>query len=444
MTRLSVSLSGGGHRAALFGLGALQYLADASKNRETVSISSVSGGSITNGFTGQAIDYSTCDAGDFEAAVTAPLARQIARRGTLFAPWTTKIYLAFVIALAAASLILPWSLVSGHWAVRLGLCLVGVTVTLWVLGYRGRVCRSALRHTLFSPDGRPTGLPSMHEGVDHVMCATELHSGRHFYFARDIAYGWSFGLGRTDHVDLATAVAASAAFPLGFPPLAVPTGSLGLQGGDAVAADQRHLDLGDGGVYDNMGDQWAAGYANRIERLPARYAARQPEQLMVVNSSAPKTWAARGLLRIPVLREFGAISGYQSIEYNNTTSPRRSALIAGFEMAERLGEGMTGTYVGIEQTPYGVADRHIDHPTRRDRAVAVLHALGADDATRAAWQAEVDANAAVGTQLSRMDPGRVASLVRHGYVVAMCNAHVILGFPLLSVPDPERFVRCTR
>ena len=41
---LSVALSGGGHRAALFGLGVLMYLADAGKNRQVGSIVSVSGG----------------------------------------------------------------------------------------------------------------------------------------------------------------------------------------------------------------------------------------------------------------------------------------------------------------------------------------------------------------------------------------------------------------
>jgi hypothetical protein len=34
MPSVSVSLSGGGHRASLFALGALLYLADAGKNRE--------------------------------------------------------------------------------------------------------------------------------------------------------------------------------------------------------------------------------------------------------------------------------------------------------------------------------------------------------------------------------------------------------------------------
>jgi len=47
-----VALSGGGHRATIFGLGALLYLVDAGLNRSVMAISSVSGGSILNGFVG--------------------------------------------------------------------------------------------------------------------------------------------------------------------------------------------------------------------------------------------------------------------------------------------------------------------------------------------------------------------------------------------------------
>ena len=53
MASIAVALAGGGYRAAMFGLGVLLYLVDAAKNQEVTSISSVSGGSITNAFVGQ-------------------------------------------------------------------------------------------------------------------------------------------------------------------------------------------------------------------------------------------------------------------------------------------------------------------------------------------------------------------------------------------------------
>lgn len=74
--RMGVALSGGGHRAALFGLGALLYLVDANRNRDVTSIVSVSGGSITNGFVAQSVDYSSVGPGEFRSAIR-PLARRL-------------------------------------------------------------------------------------------------------------------------------------------------------------------------------------------------------------------------------------------------------------------------------------------------------------------------------------------------------------------------------
>jgi NTE family protein len=59
---LTVALSGGGHRAASFGLGVLLYLADVGRNIDVTSIASVSGGSITNGYLAQDTPYNRTDA----------------------------------------------------------------------------------------------------------------------------------------------------------------------------------------------------------------------------------------------------------------------------------------------------------------------------------------------------------------------------------------------
>lgn len=76
---LAVSLSGGGHRATLFVLGALMYLADAKANAHVTSIASVSGGSLTNGFVGQTVNFREIDGSEFRKRVAGPLATQIAK-----------------------------------------------------------------------------------------------------------------------------------------------------------------------------------------------------------------------------------------------------------------------------------------------------------------------------------------------------------------------------
>ena len=43
-------------------------------------------------------------------------------------------------------------------------------------------------------------------------------------------------------------------------------------------------------------------------------------------------------------------------------------------------------------------------------------------------------------RLSSLGVERSARLLHHGYVLAMMNLHVILGYPLLDVPERARFV----
>ena len=55
--KISVALSGGGHRAALFSAGALLALTDAGVNQQVDVLASVSGGSITNGLVARSGDF---------------------------------------------------------------------------------------------------------------------------------------------------------------------------------------------------------------------------------------------------------------------------------------------------------------------------------------------------------------------------------------------------
>ncbi len=54
---IAIALSGGGHRATRFTLGALMYVVDSGRARDTTSIASVSGGALTNGFVAQTLDF---------------------------------------------------------------------------------------------------------------------------------------------------------------------------------------------------------------------------------------------------------------------------------------------------------------------------------------------------------------------------------------------------
>jgi NTE family protein len=77
--KIALTLSGGGYRATLFALGALQRLNEAGFLRRINTITSVSGGSIASGFLAKnwkKLDFDDSGvATNFEAVITIPLKR---------------------------------------------------------------------------------------------------------------------------------------------------------------------------------------------------------------------------------------------------------------------------------------------------------------------------------------------------------------------------------
>lgn len=188
---LAVSLSGGGHRATLFVLGALMYLVDAKANATVTSIASVSGGSLTNGMVGQTLNFRNTDGTEFRSRVASPLATQIANKGTLFAPLFSKVYVVILVITGLLALAIP-AIVPAPWYVRILLLLAGLTIWGWILAVRGRVCAHAFNKTLFSPNGRSAKLSDVRkDGLDHVICATEFRSAQQVYFAGDFIYSYA-------------------------------------------------------------------------------------------------------------------------------------------------------------------------------------------------------------------------------------------------------------
>lgn len=93
-TPIAVSLSGGGHRATLYGLGTLMALVDCGLNRRVVcrtvvQMSSVSGGSVLNAvLVHRGVDFAAVTAEQFDC-LARDVASAIARRGVLTWGWLT-------------------------------------------------------------------------------------------------------------------------------------------------------------------------------------------------------------------------------------------------------------------------------------------------------------------------------------------------------------------
>jgi len=445
--RIAVALSGGGHRACLFGLGALLYLAEAGKGRQVTSIASVSGGSMANGAVAQSFDFTDPEAAAEMRKVTARVAGQLTGRGSAFAGWFARAYIALLALVALAVLLGTWHLPTATWA-QVAIFVAGLLVFAWLAGQRGRVCGKAFEDALFRGPGRPTRLDAIQSGLDHVFCATDLHAGENVYFAPDFVRSYRFGAGVPGDIKLSEVVQASAAFPGVFPVTWLPTarhrfaspGKEDVEGAED-AARTRRMALVDGGVYDNMGDEWAQGA--RADNP------RGPDELVVVNASPGLGWDSLRTLKVPLLGELMALLRDKSVLYDNGNSLRRQMLHERFNRAKRDGKGLRGALVHIPRSPFEIPqsyDRGNDEPSVRARAA--LDLLGANgpgaEAVATGWEEDAAANAALKTTLLRTDPADAARLLHHAYVLAMVNLHVILGYPLLELPDRERFTRLAR
>jgi Patatin-like phospholipase len=512
---ISVALSGGGHRAALFAVGALMGLVDAGVNQRVRVIASVSGGSITNGLLAKRGDFARATPESLSAwlapgvatfdrdglffpgprtdgfvkaffllvgatvsALVATLSAAVAigqdviwATGWLVAGIETAVLLVAVAAVKVVKRDLirtsyVWPLLAGLLVTLLGaplmvlglvgavVALVGLVVlakvTVWWFGRRSAVVDAALDEGLFEKallrdvdhpaDGATSG------GVHHIFCATNLTSGTQSYLSPRLVSGYGLGTGRpAATLRLSTAVQASAAFPGGFSARRLKVAQL-LDTGQPVAEPSTlDADLVDGGVYDNMGDQWELGWRDRRDRVEkatpgfdfAGLGTEQCGALLVVNAGGHY---GTGVLKGGGLRrEVAVLMKDKSVMYDQTTAIKRRYLYDGFVR----GRPLRGAIIQIAQTPRTVASsvRAGQAPpemvARAAEATQLLDQLAAADpanASDAAWAATRDLNRDYPTVLSPIPVATAARLMWQAYVLTRINTYVLLGEGSLLPP----------
>ncbi len=446
MPRIGVALSGGGHRATIWGLGVLLYLADVGRQKDVGVIASVSGGSIANGVVAHEMDYALAGADEVRSKVR-PLLRHVAYDGLFFWGRGTNAFVITVLGLLGLGTLgfltgLITAFIGGLGLVPgivLVVSLVVLTAGITVFTRRSAVVDAALARTHFNRDGKPTKLADVERSLDHVLCATELQAGEHFYLAPTVLYSYRFGRGQPAGLPLSTAVQASACLPAAFAARRLPTRAHLFERSDKVkepAQVPAEMLLIDGGVYDNMADQWLTGLPARIADNPGlKVKSRAVDEFIVVNSSAGPDWVPVRRSWLPIRNELTALMRAKDVQYAVSTSTRRHRLVADWDAAAQAGHGTCGALVHVGQSPFEVPDHFVhatEHwPQRAIRAKEALSWLGDAGETKTAWEQIAKDNRGVPTMLGRLDPDTTARLLWHAYVVAACNLHVILeDFPL--------------
>lgn len=446
---IGIALSGGGYRATVWGLGALLYLTDSEQHRRVTSISSVSGGSVANGVLAARLDYTSAEGAELRSAIR-PALQHIAHDGLFFFGRATNRYVIPVLGLACLSLVavlasIGVAAVEGGvpFLISLVASVVLLALTAVLFARRSLVTERALARVHFTTDGRALLLADVDRSAAHIFCATELQAGNHFYFCPRFVYGYRHGLGEPGDLPLSTAVQASACLPGAFAPRRLPSGRHRFRRlpGVVIPSDvPEHVIVNDGGVYDNMGSEWFAGYRDRAEvwaDLPTT--SPLPSEVVVVNASGGWGWRPIerwGLIR----RELTGLFGSKDVLYNASTRVRRRDLIELFQEHQATGHGVTGALVHIPQSPFTTADGFAGtQDARGARAQAVLDLLGDSSESREWWDDTARHSSEVKTVLRALGPDDAVALLHHAYVLAMCNLHVVLGFPLLDLPTRGDF-----
>lgn len=369
---LGVTLSGGGVRASLFALGALTYLVDSRECERVTAISSVSGGSITNGFVAQRCDFQCVQASEFDR-----IAAQLAKAIT-----TGLISKRFVIAtygFLGVGVILITLVTRSRWPFGVPVWLDVLLIILFgaLLLLRGRLLLYLFQRQLFSqapvqpkrpekgmvhgiapdelvrltpkrkpylrhpnPSSLPSTLGDIASGVAHIFCATDLNASMPVYFTNIGSHFYSPAWGgaepkKAGQISVASAVRASAAFPGGIPPMRLDVHRLGVSPTaiqsltlwqQLVFRDVKKppsiLYLADGGVWNNLGTDW---FNPSTASLVLTAVDAQPEckELLVVDASAPTAAKPRlGWFWLPYAAEVLLLFRVWEVSYASTVNAR--------------------------------------------------------------------------------------------------------------------------
>lgn len=352
---IGLCLSGGGYRAMVFHIGALWRLYEAGLLRSIDRISSVSGGSITAATLALAWNRLSFDPSNFKSDFL-PLFVQPLRK------------------LASETIDAE--------AIILGIALPGSI---------GDRVAAAYEEHLFGK----TTLQDLPDKPRFVINATNVQSGALWRFMKPYMRDYRVGMVKSPHVPLASAVAASSAFPPVLSPFEIRVDPATFVPGSGMDLQRppftSKVVLSDGGVYDNLG----------LETVWKRY------ETVLVSDGGGKTQAQEEP------KSDWARHAYRVLDLidNQVRSLRKRQLIDSYSAGARK-----GTYWGIRTDikEYDLPDA-LDCPFERTLELARLP-----------------------TRLKRMDEAVQERLINWGYAVcdAALRKHIRQDLPKPAFPYP--------
>lgn len=250
--RIGLSLSGGGSRAIAFHLGCLRALHDRNILDQIRVISTVSGGSII----GAMYAYSNVPFEEFEKRVLSLL-----RQG-LFRPIVYRLLLSPTLVKSVITMAISGMPAMGaevlRWTLKKGTSILEKQDKgrlSWIDNIQPPLCRwssrtsafeAVLRHKLFG-DMKVTD--ERRDAIDVIINSGELRTGSAFRFGSKESGCWRFGQVLDNDIQVAQAVAASAAYPVFLPAIDRTFTFVDRTSNQSL----ERVILTDGGVFDNLG-----------------------------------------------------------------------------------------------------------------------------------------------------------------------------------------------
>lgn len=494
---LGLAISGGGYRAAAWGIGTVLAIADleaapdgADRRPRVSMVSSVSGGSLANAQFGVDFDLSTETAGNVDVRACHLAPKLVGHRlwsylGLLIAI-VPHVFGPCLVAGAIDDAVVLWAGISGvaaAGAVTIGslsrdllfgwpptwlyvaatptmlhaivalfrhdspfaasCAICALVLLLWL---RPSIVALAMdRHFTQLTGRRSPTLNDLSDTVTHIICATELNSGRHLYLANGAVHSHNWGTSTTADLRVSVAAQASSNMPFAFNVRALRNARMNLPGSEVNPKVPRRLPVTDGGVYDNMGSQWFTRLAERHAELSGGTAEQQsfaelikpPDLVVIANASGLGRVKTDGMSLWPVVGFVKGLLRVTSILYEQTTAFRRSTIVHDFDDVTR---GLDGTLVQITSDPtlFPVlrARAGQSDAARAQHALVRLNAIGGD------WNAEATRNAGVATAFWPLARTRMATVMWHAYLQTAANLHIKYNTPL-RVPPLDEFVALT-